>query len=135
LPLREEENVSLKLGWQPRKWLYKKSKAGFRGFPVGTIAFYGPDDRRASKAAVAVLVAPDSEPAELRRWFSEHGDVRDDDAVLAEIAAFLRQHEVRSVKMTKGIIGCPHEEGIDYPEGETCPQCPAWAGRDRWAGA
>jgi hypothetical protein len=29
----------MKIGWQPRKWLNKKAKAGFRGFPVGTIAF------------------------------------------------------------------------------------------------
>jgi hypothetical protein len=28
----------------------------------------------------------------------------------------------------------PHEEGIDYPEGKTCPQCPFWASRDRWTG-
>jgi hypothetical protein len=28
----------------------------------------------------------------------------------------------------------PHEERIDYPEGEACPQCPFWAGRDRFAG-
>jgi hypothetical protein len=33
--------------------------------------------------------------------------------------------------MTDQIIGCPHEEGIDY-EGATCPACPFWAGRDRW---
>jgi hypothetical protein len=39
----------MKLGWQPKKWLDKKSKLGFRGYPVGTIAFYGPDDQRASK--------------------------------------------------------------------------------------
>jgi len=31
-----------------------------------------------------------------------------------------------------GIIGCPHEEGTDYPEGKSCPQCPFWAGRDRF---
>src|SRR5712692_4405008 len=30
-----------------------------------------------------------------------------------------------------GIIGCPHEEGIDYPEGKSCPQCPYWARRAR----
>ena len=33
---------------------------------------------------------------------------------------------------TDGLIGCPHEEGIDYPEGKSCPQCPYWAGRDRF---
>jgi hypothetical protein len=34
--------------------------------------------------------------------------------------------------VTDGIIGCPHEEGTDYPEGASCPQCPYWAGRDRF---
>jgi len=57
----------MKLGWQPRKWLEKKSKLGFRGYPVGTIAFYGPDAERASKVAVAVIVAPDTEAVALRR--------------------------------------------------------------------
>ena len=61
----------MKLGWQPRKWLEKKAKRGMRGHPVGTIAFYGPDNRRATKAAVNIGMAPQSEPAELRRWFAE----------------------------------------------------------------
>jgi hypothetical protein len=61
----------MKLGWRPRKWLDKKSKPGFRGYPVGTVAFYGPDARRASKVAVAVIVAPDTEPVALRRWVAE----------------------------------------------------------------
>ena len=39
----------------------------------------------------------------------------------------------KSVVMTDRIIGCPHEEGIDY-EGATCPHCSFWAGRDRWTG-
>jgi hypothetical protein len=34
--------------------------------------------------------------------------------------------------MTDRIIGCPHEEGIDYPDGQKCPQCPYWASRDRF---
>lgn len=123
--------ISMKLGWQPGKWLDKKSKQGFRGYPVGTIAFYGPDDRRASKVAVAVIVAEDTEPVELRRWFAESGDVRNDAAIIEEIALFLRAHEVRTVALTKGMMGCPHEEGIDYPTGEVCPQCPFWAGRER----
>jgi len=121
----------MKLGRQPRKWLDKKSKLGFRGYPVGTIAFYGPDAQRASKVAVAVIVAPDTEPVALRRWFAESGDVRNDAAIFEEVALFLRDHEVRSVAMTEGIFGCPHEEGIDYPEGEPCPLCPFWAGCER----
>ena len=31
--------------------------------------------------------------------------------------------------MTDRIIGCPHEEGIDY-EGSVCPRCEFWANRD-----
>jgi hypothetical protein len=57
----------MKLGWPPRKWLDKRSKLGFRGYSVGTVAFYGPDDRHASKVAVAVIVSPDTEPVALRR--------------------------------------------------------------------
>jgi hypothetical protein len=121
----------MKPGWQPRKWLEKKSKLGFRGYPVGTIAFYGPGPQRASKVAVAVIVAPGTGPVALRRWFSETGDVRNDAAISEEVALFLRGHEVHSVAMTKGLMGCPHEEGIDYPEGEACPACPYWAGRER----
>jgi hypothetical protein len=123
----------MKIGWPPGKWLKKKAKAGFRGLPLGTIAFYGPDDRRASKAAVGVVVEADSDPVELRRWFTDSSDARSDATICAEIVAFLRGHEVRSVSMVDGILGCPHEEGIDYPLHETCPHCPFWAGRERWS--
>ena len=115
------------------KWLRKKSKSGFRGYPMGSVAFYGPDDRRASKVAVGVVEAEGEETAHLRRWFSETGDVRRSEAILAEVVDFLKVHGVRSVAMPDRIIGCPHEEDIDY-EGETCPQCPFWADRDRWTG-
>ncbi len=123
----------MKLGPQPEKWLRKKARQGMRGYPVGTIAFYGPDSRRATKVAVAIIRSEGSEP-ELRRWFSETADVRTSETILAEIGTYLQEHPVRSVAMTDGIIGCPHEEGIDYPTGQPCPQCPYWAGRDRWTG-
>jgi hypothetical protein len=123
----------MKIGHQPEKWLRKKAKQGMRGYPVGTIAFYGPDDQRASKVAVSFIREEGAE-AELRRWFSETADVRADETILAEIAGYLRQHLVRSVAMVDGIIGCPHEEGIDYPMGTACPRCPYWKGRDRWTG-
>lgn len=124
----------MKLGKDPRKWLQKKVRRGVTNYPVGTVAFYDPDDRRASKVAAGVVPSQDSRPSELRRWFSEAKDLRGDYAVLAEVALFFQERGVRSVALIDGIIGCPHEERIDYPDGEACPQCPFWVGRDRWSG-
>ena len=120
---------------QLRKRLTKKAKRGFRGYPVATIACYGPDDRMATKLAVAIIEREEAEPAELRRWYAGGGggDVRDDLEILGEVVAFLERHGVHTVAMPDRIIGCPHEEGIDY-EGPTCPRCPFWANRDRWSG-
>ena len=113
------------------KRLQKKVKKGFRGYPVATIAFYGADDRFASKAAVGITRGEGEETLALERWFNEHIDVRNDPEVGEAILLFIEQHDVKSVAITDGIIGCPHEEGVDY-EGTTCPECPFWANRDRW---
>ena len=118
---------------QARKRLGKKAKRGFRGFPVATVAFYGPDDRRATKVAVGIVAAEDREPAELRRWVSERADSRDDSVAAEEIVALIDEFGVRSVAMVDRVIGCPHAEGIDH-EGPACPRCPYRARRDRRAG-
>jgi hypothetical protein len=114
--------------------LKRRARRGFRGYPVATIAFYGPNDERASKVAVAILTEEGADPKTLERWFSEDRDVRSDPMVGREILDLLRLHGVKSVVMTDRIIGCPHEQGADYPEGAVCPQCPFWAHRDRWTG-
>ena len=114
--------------------LKRRARRGFRGYPIATIAFYGPDDKRASKAAVAILNAEGAEPTALERWFVDEVDIRTDPAVGSEIVQFVRNQGAKSIVMTDRIIGCPHEEGIDYPEGQVCPRCPYWAHRDRWTG-
>ena len=114
--------------------LGKKARKGFRGYPVATIAFYGPTAERATKVAVGIVRSEGAEADVLERWWSEDEDVRHSVAIDKAIFDFVRQHGARTVVLADGIIGCPHEEGIDYPEGETCPQCPFWAGRDRWTG-
>ena len=114
--------------------LRKKAKRGFRGYPIATVAFYGPDDRRASKVTVGIVADESGEVVELERWFAEEADVRSDRAIGEAIEAFIRSRNVRSVVMGDRIIGCPHEEGIDYPEGQACSECPYWAGRDRFSG-
>jgi hypothetical protein len=116
------------------KSLRKKAERGFRGYPVATVALYGPDDKRASKVAVGIVEEEDGKVTALERWFSDEDDVRKDAAILQAILDFIKDHGVRSVVMADRIIGCPHEEGVDYPEGQKCPQCPFWATRDRWSG-
>ncbi len=114
--------------------LTKKANRGFRGYPVATVAFYGPDDRRASKVAVGILPTEGGEATELERWFSDDHDVRDDVDIATAMLNFVEQHGAKTVVVTDRIIGCPHEEGTDYPDGQKCPRCQFWASRDRWSG-
>ena len=117
---------------QSSAWMRRKSKQGFRGYPVATTAFYGPTADLATKVVVSITRDEGHPVDPLERWFSEDGDVRNDIAIGEKIIAFLKEHNARSVIATDALIGCPHEEGIDCPEGKSCPQCPYWAGRDRF---
>jgi hypothetical protein len=112
--------------------LRSKAKRGFQGYPVATVALYGPTDELATKVAVGIIRTEDGETDSLERWFSEEADIRQDGAIEQEILAYILAQGAKSVAITDRIIGCPHEEGIDYPDGKSCPKCPYWAGRDRW---
>ena len=116
-----------------KKRLRKKARRGFRGYPVAALAFYGPDDRPASKAVASIMEGEGDAPSQMRKWCSEQADVRHDATVLAEVMAFIEEFGVLTVAMPDRIIGCPHEEGIDY-DGPVCPDCPFWANHDRWTG-
>lgn len=118
------------VGWAK---LRKQARRGHRGYPIGTISFYGKDDQQACKVAAGAIHGAGGPPDALERWWSDI-DVRRDPEIGRRVADFMLAHGVRTVAMADRIIGCPHEEGIDYPEGEACPQCPFWAGRDRWTG-
>jgi hypothetical protein len=114
-----------------RDSLEKKAKRGFRGYPIATIAFYGQTADVASKVVLAVFRAEGDGPKVLERFFSQGIDVRLDEGIGKQLLAVIESQGVESVMMTDSIIGCPHEEGIDYPAGTSCPQCPFWADRDR----
>src|SRR5215468_5218984 len=118
---------------QAFKRLSKKAKKGMRGWPVATITFYGPDASRATKVVVSIIPAEHLEPSELRDWQIVHGDVRKNPEIAVEIITFIEAHGVKSTVMADGLMGCPHQEGIDY-EGEYCPDpaCRFWYGRDRF---
>ena len=113
--------------------LRKKARRGLRGWPLAMIAFYGPNLSRATKVTVGIVPTENAEVGELRDWKVDSGDIRTDPGISREILEFIEQRQVLSVAMTDGIIGCPHQKGIDY-EGEWCPVCVFWHGRDRFTG-
>ena len=95
-------------------------------FPIGTIAYYGPDDQTITKVVAGVLPDENTNPV-LKKW---HGEgVAQNPETAAAIGEFFQEHQAQNVVMTEGIIGCPHEEGVDYPVGESCPECPFWEER------
>ncbi len=47
--------------------LRAKTRRGFPGYAVATVAYYGPDATRASKVAVGVIPAEGDEPSALER--------------------------------------------------------------------
>ena len=117
---------------KPITILRQKSKAGFRGYPKGTLAFYGPTDKVATKAVVGIFLKQGDEGT-IYRFVGLEKDVRFDLDIQEQILARLKEHEVKSFIMVEKIFGCPHEEGVDYPVGESCPFCPFWKDKDRFA--
>ena len=95
-------------------------------YPFGTVALYGPDDKRTTKIAAGVILRDGAEPI-MMRWVAS--DVTTNPKVQREMKEFFQQHGVKSVAMTEGNMGCPHEEGEDFPNGEDCPFCPFWKGK------
>jgi hypothetical protein len=119
----------------PRYTLEEKARRKMVEYPVATIAYYGPDHLFASKVVVGIILTEKDEDAgEFKEWYSTGVDVRKDANILQEILKFIQEKDAKRVTMVDRIIGCPHEEGIDFPEGEACPQCPYWENRDRWSG-
>jgi len=100
-------------------------------FPIGTIAFYGPDDKTTTKIVAGVITSEHAEPI-LERWVGTK--LKGDQKVLGGIKAFFDKHKVKSITLTNGNLGCPHEEGEDFPVGEDCPFCPFWKGKQGSAG-
>jgi hypothetical protein len=92
-------------------------------YPIGTVSYFGPDDQEVTKISVVISTSEESESIS-KSW---HGlNIATDQSVAREIGKFLQAHGVQQVLMTDEIVGCAHEEGIDYPEGEECPHCPYW---------
>ena len=107
--------------------LERRAREGFRGYPLGIVAFYGYNDRSAAKAVIGIVKEAGGAPEHVKKWVSEEGDLRKDAESIKEFFRHIEAHDVRSVALTPGIYYCPHEPGIDYPEGGSCPHCPFWS--------
>ena len=74
---------------QPKKALSKKVKKGFRGYPLATVALYGPTDKKATKVAVGIVLEEHADPRQMKKWHSD--DLMNDRDVFAEILEFIKE--------------------------------------------
>ena len=65
----------------------------------------------------------------LQQEFVYLSGVSVDPKVQREIDDFFTKHGVKSIAASDANMGCPHEEGEDFPVGEDCPFCPFWKGK------
>ncbi len=109
------------------KGLEGRAQKGFQGYPLGIIAFYGRNDQIASKAVIGIVKEAGGSPEEIKKWIFDKGDLRRDVPTIKELFRYIEAHDVVSVALTPGIYYCPHEPGVDFPGGETCPHCLFWS--------
>jgi hypothetical protein len=109
------------------KGLERRAREGFKGYPLGIIAFYGYTDKAASKAVIGIVKAAGAAADNIKTWIFPNGDLRKDVPSLKALFRYIEAHQVVSVALTPGIYYCPHEPGVDFPEGEACPHCAFWS--------
>ncbi|WP_211256342.1 hypothetical protein [Edaphobacter aggregans] len=109
-------------------WLAKSARRGFRGYPIATVALYGPTADLATKIAVSIIPDERKPPDVLERWFSEDIDVRHDPVVGEQIKAFLRQHQARSVVVTDPRLRLPARGRYRLPRRPLLPALPVLGG-------
>lgn len=74
-----------------RKTLEKLARKRSRGYPIATVAYYGPTDKFATKAAVGIVDEQEKVLA-LERWSSTTQDVRQDEGICQQIVGFIERH-------------------------------------------
>lgn len=119
---------------QKAKYRIEKLTSRRTGWPLATLAFYGPDRARATKLVLA-LIRSEGGDAEILCKLFDNDEVRARADLLEEVSDLLARHAAQRVIMTDRPIGCPHEENVDY-KGRYCPDpaCAYWFGRNRFTG-
>ena len=102
---------------------FKELVAENNSYPMATITYHGPSPEKASKIVVGILEDQDKIPV-VREWSGE--GISEDVEAAREISLFIKEHSVSRVITSEWVLSCPHEEGVDYPQGEACPHCPDW---------
>jgi hypothetical protein len=75
------------------------------GYPIGTVSYYGPTDKLASKVAVGI-VDEKQNVVDMKRWFSDREDIRRSEEITQKIVQYLKLHNVKNVVIPDRIIGC-----------------------------
>jgi hypothetical protein len=114
----------------PTKTQTQKRKAHFvnliaqnSSFPLATITYHGPSPDHATKIVVGILKGHDQAPL-IKSWSGDN--IAEDVDTAKEISLFIQVHDVARVLTSEWVLSCPHEVGVDFPEGELCPHCPDW---------
>src|ERR1700682_2611947 len=94
------------------KRLRKKARKGLRGWPIATIAFYGPNLQQATTPAVGIVPSENAEVEELRAWIVDRGDIRGDPGIAREILEFIEEHQEGSVAVSFGLLGFRSQKGM-----------------------
>jgi len=71
------------------KRLRKKARKRLQGWPIATVAFFGPNLHQATKAAVGIVPSENAEVGELRTWIVDRGDIRADPSIARGILEFI----------------------------------------------
>jgi hypothetical protein len=70
---------------------------------VDAVAHYGPDNHLASKVIAAVIPHQNGGPEDVRKWFSQDADIRQNTQIIAAVIQFLQENRVRTFALTPGI--------------------------------
>jgi len=97
-------------------------------YPLAIVTPYGSDDRTVTKLTVGIIPTPShTDTTAMERWVAT--DIASNQSIARAIHSFMRARGVKTVVTATVVMGCPHEEGEDFPTGEHCPFCPFWHGR------
>ncbi len=95
-------------------------------YPTAIVIPYGPNDKTVTKLVASVMDSSDRILA-TERWVAS--DILNDEQIARQMYEFMRTYGTKTVVSATAVLGCPHEEGEDFPEGEDCPFCPFWKGK------